>query len=69
MFSYFITSALFNMAGSIADNLAVYKKTFAYVSPTPPAELLEATNFTLDFVSRKFIQIGIVTGCGFSTLK
>jgi len=51
------------MAGSIADNLAVYKKTFNYVPPTPPAELLEATNFTLDFVSRKFIQIGIESFC------
>ncbi|CAI6351361.1 unnamed protein product [Macrosiphum euphorbiae] len=47
------------MAGSIAGNLALYKKTFNYVPPTPPAELLEATNFTLDFVGRKFIQIGI----------
>lgn len=47
------------MAGSIADNMVVYKKTFNYVPPTPPAELLESTNFTLDFVSRKFIQIGI----------
>jgi len=48
------------MAGSIVDNLALYKKkTFTYVPPTPPAELLEATNFTLDLVNRKFIQIGI----------
>jgi len=47
------------MAGSITDNLTLYKKTFNYVPPTPPAELIEATNFTLDFVNRKFIQIGI----------
>ncbi|KAL4090135.1 hypothetical protein QTP88_025034 [Uroleucon formosanum] len=48
------------MAGSITDNLAVYKKkTFTYVPPTPPAELIEASNFTINFESRKFIQIGI----------
>jgi len=47
------------MAGSINDNLAVYKKTFTYVPPTPTAELIEASNFTLNFESHKFIQIGI----------
>ncbi|XP_016655965.2 uncharacterized protein LOC107882302 [Acyrthosiphon pisum] len=56
---YFITSTFINMAGSIMDNLAVYKKTFTYVPPSPPAELIEASNFTLNFDSRKFIQIGI----------
>ncbi|KAL4100721.1 hypothetical protein QTP88_020755 [Uroleucon formosanum] len=41
------------MAGSIPDNLAVCKKknTFTYVPPTPPAELIEASNFTINFES------------------
>ncbi|KAL4103950.1 hypothetical protein QTP88_019267 [Uroleucon formosanum] len=45
----------------ISENLnAIYKKkTFTYVPPTPPAELIEASNFTINFESRKFIQIGI----------
>jgi len=48
------------MAGSIKDNAALYKKyTFAYVPPTPPAELIESTNYTLDFTNRKFVHIGI----------
>ncbi|XP_050065767.1 uncharacterized protein LOC126554778 [Aphis gossypii] len=47
------------MAGSIADNCALYKKkTFTYVPPTPPAELIESTSYTLDFASRKFVHIG-----------
>ncbi|XP_050063917.1 uncharacterized protein LOC126552868 isoform X1 [Aphis gossypii] len=47
------------MAGSIADNSALYKKkTFTYVPPTPPAELIESTSYTLDFASRKFVHIG-----------
>ncbi|KAE9536138.1 hypothetical protein AGLY_007361 [Aphis glycines] len=47
------------MAGSIADNSVLYrKKTFTYVPPTPPAELIESTSYTLDFASRKFVHIG-----------
>ncbi|XP_025192613.1 uncharacterized protein LOC112592674 [Melanaphis sacchari] len=49
------------MAGSIEDNAALYmkKKTFTYVPPSPPAELIESTSYTLDFAARKFIHIGI----------
>jgi len=47
------------MAGSIADNVALYKKTFTYIPATPPSELLDSTNYTLSFVKRKFIHIGI----------
>ncbi|XP_025196641.1 uncharacterized protein LOC112595592 isoform X1 [Melanaphis sacchari] len=47
------------MAGSITDNAAIYKKTFTYVPPTPPSELIDSTNYTLNFVKRKFIHIGI----------
>lgn len=48
------------MAGSIEGNAALYKKkTFAYVPPTPPAELIESTIYTLDLTNRKFVHIGI----------
>ncbi|KAL4153099.1 hypothetical protein QTP88_000932 [Uroleucon formosanum] len=40
--------------------VAIYKKkTFTYVPPTPPAELIESTSYTLDFAARKFVHIGI----------
>jgi len=46
------------MAGSIEDNATIYKKkTLAYVPPTPPAVLIETTNYTLDIAARKFIHI------------
>ncbi|KAF0714653.1 Uncharacterized protein FWK35_00018903 [Aphis craccivora] len=52
--------SVFNMAGSIADNSALYKKkTFTYVPPTPPTELIESISYTLDFAARKFVHIGI----------
>ncbi|CAI6368641.1 unnamed protein product [Macrosiphum euphorbiae] len=48
------------MAGSIADNAAIYKKKpFTYVPPAPPAELIESTSYTLDFTARKFVLVGI----------
>ncbi|XP_029348052.1 uncharacterized protein LOC115034766 [Acyrthosiphon pisum] len=49
------------MAGSITDNATLYneKKAFAYVPPSPPADLIEATSYTLDFTARKFILVGI----------
>ncbi|XP_022169232.1 uncharacterized protein LOC111033007 [Myzus persicae] len=50
------------MAGSIDDNATLYnekKKAFTYVPPTPPAELIESTSYTLDFTARKFIIVGI----------
>ncbi|CAI6352332.1 unnamed protein product [Macrosiphum euphorbiae] len=48
------------MAGSIEENAALNKKkTFTYVPPTPPAELIESTIYTLDFTNRKFVHIGI----------
>lgn len=48
------------MAGSIEANAALYKKTFTYVPPSPPAELVEAISYTLDFAARKFVHIGIL---------
>ena len=58
MLIFFITSKI-NIAGSIADNAVIYKKSYVYVPTTPPAELIESTNYTLDFINRKFIHIGI----------
>ncbi|KAE9521655.1 hypothetical protein AGLY_017951 [Aphis glycines] len=47
------------MAGSIRDMAVVYKKkNFTYVPPTPPAELIDSTSYTLDFVARKFLNVG-----------
>ncbi|XP_060859183.1 uncharacterized protein LOC132936464 [Metopolophium dirhodum] len=47
------------MAGLIENMAAIYKKNYTYVPPTPPAELIDSTSYTLDFVARKFIHIGI----------
>ena len=47
------------MAGSIVDNAAIYKKTFTYIPSTPPSELIDSSNYTLNFLKRKFIHIGI----------
>ncbi|XP_050064326.1 uncharacterized protein LOC126553208 [Aphis gossypii] len=48
------------MAGSIEDNAALYKKkTYTFVPPAPPADLIESTSYTLDLTARKFIHIGI----------
>ncbi len=48
------------MAGSIGDMAVVYKKkNFTYVPPTPPAELIDSTSYTLDFVARKFLNVGL----------
>ncbi|KAF0684709.1 Uncharacterized protein FWK35_00037117, partial [Aphis craccivora] len=47
------------MTDSIMNSSTMYKKTFKYVPPTPPTELIESTNYTLNFMKRKFIHIGI----------
>ncbi|KAL4088969.1 hypothetical protein QTP88_024047 [Uroleucon formosanum] len=47
------------MAGSIVDKAAIYKKSFIYIPPTPPSELIDSTNYTLNLMKRKFIHIGI----------
>lgn len=40
--------------------LTAYKKqTYKYVPPTPPRNLIDSTTFTIDFVARKFIHIGL----------
>jgi len=47
------------MIDSITANAAIYKKNFTYIPPTPLSELIDSTNYTLNFVKRKFIHIGI----------
>jgi len=42
------------MAGSISEMNRLYK----YVAPTSPAELIDCTNFTIDFENRKFLNVG-----------
>ncbi|KAF0724590.1 Uncharacterized protein FWK35_00023012, partial [Aphis craccivora] len=49
-----------NMTGSITNNTALYKKkTFIYVPPAPPADLMDCSNFILDFTGRKFLNVGL----------
>jgi len=47
------------MAGSIEYMASVYKKTYKYVPSTPAAELIESTNYTLNFSGRKYKHVGI----------
>lgn len=48
------------MAGTIENNLAAYKKqTYKYIPPTPPKELISTSTFTIDFIARKFIHVGL----------
>ncbi|CAH1726140.1 unnamed protein product [Aphis gossypii] len=49
------------MAGSIRNMEEIYKKkkNFTYVPPTPPAELIDCSNFILDFTGRKFLNVGL----------
>ncbi|KAE9540652.1 hypothetical protein AGLY_003897 [Aphis glycines] len=46
------------MAGSIANMKKLNnQKSFTYIPPTPPAELIDCNNFILDFADRKFLNI------------
>lgn len=57
------------MAGSIANNAALYKKkTFTYVPPAPPADLIDCSNFILDFTGRKFLNVGLDPADEFNTI-
>ncbi|CAH1730961.1 unnamed protein product [Aphis gossypii] len=61
-FSEFLFSKIIlNMAGSIRNMEEIYKKkkNFTYVPPTPPAELIDCSNFILDFTGRKFLNVGL----------
>lgn len=42
------------MAGSISEMNRLYK----YVAPTSPHELIDCSNFTIDFENRKFLNVG-----------
>ncbi|CAI6364373.1 unnamed protein product [Macrosiphum euphorbiae] len=35
------------------------ERVYKYIAPAPPAELIDCTNYTIDFVNRKFLQLGI----------
>ncbi|XP_060859915.1 uncharacterized protein LOC132937106 [Metopolophium dirhodum] len=35
------------------------ERVYKYIAPAPPAELIDCTNYTIDFVNRKFLQVGI----------
>ncbi|KAF0707860.1 Uncharacterized protein FWK35_00028889, partial [Aphis craccivora] len=57
------------MGGSIENMCAVYKKNvFTYVPPSPPIELIDCSNFFLNFSSRKFLNIGLDPTYEFNTV-
>ncbi|XP_022164129.1 uncharacterized protein LOC111029436 [Myzus persicae] len=57
------------MAGSFANNAALYKnKTFTYLPPAPPADLIDCSNFILDFTGRKFLNVGLDLADEFNTI-
>ncbi|XP_026819138.1 uncharacterized protein LOC113557786 [Rhopalosiphum maidis] len=57
------------MAGSIANMKKHYnQKSFTYVPPTPPAELIDCSNFILDFTERKFLNVGLDPADKFNTI-
>ena len=47
------------MAGPVANMANIWKKPFKYTPPSPPAELVVSTSYTIDFTNRKFVHIGI----------
>lgn len=57
------------MAGSIVNMQAIYKKkTFTYEPPAPPADLIDCSNFTLNFTGRKFLNVGLDPTDEFNTI-
>ncbi|KAF0753449.1 Uncharacterized protein FWK35_00011156, partial [Aphis craccivora] len=42
------------MAGAISEMNRLYK----YIAPTSPSELIDYSNFTIDFENRKFLNVG-----------
>ncbi|KAF0697281.1 Uncharacterized protein FWK35_00034003 [Aphis craccivora] len=44
------------------------KKNFTYIPPTPPAELIDCSNFILDFTGRKFLNVGLDPADEFNTI-
>ncbi|XP_026806890.1 uncharacterized protein LOC113549681 [Rhopalosiphum maidis] len=58
------------MAGSIVNMKTKHynQKSFTYVPPTPPAELIDCSNFILDFTERKFLNVGLDPADKFNTI-
>jgi len=61
---------IFQEAGSIRNMEEIYKKkkTFTYVPPAPPANLIDCSNFALDFADRKFLNVGLDPTNDFNTI-
>jgi hypothetical protein len=55
------------MVGSIVDNAAVYEK-FVYTSLTPPCNLIKSSTFNINFMTRKFVNIGLDPADHFSVV-
>lgn len=39
--------------------MAALNETYKYIAPAPPADLIDCSNYTINFADRKFINIGI----------
>ncbi|KAL4104961.1 hypothetical protein QTP88_020236 [Uroleucon formosanum] len=50
---------IIKIAGSIESMAAIYPKKFKYVPPTPPTDLIDCSNFILEFTGRKFLNVGL----------
>ena len=55
------------MVALIDENSNAHKR-FKYIAPTPPTSLIDNTCFTIDFVDRKFIHIGLDTSNNFNVV-
>lgn len=43
-------------------------KKYIYVEPTPPADLIDSSSFTVDFTDQKFVRVGLDPSRGFTVV-
>lgn len=48
------------MADSVETNMTIcQKQTYKYIAATPPNPLIDSSTFSIDFKTRKFLQVGL----------